>query len=505
MANWNAGAAFANSFLNTIQGLTALQNAQMQNERMRQQIANETAYENAVANAAKGVEGVDVSTALPKAVQFKDITQEDGTTVTAAQQQQALQGALQNPNLTPADRLAVLQGYKGTDYAVPTEKGGIDLSGMKAYQAPGGETKFNALGREGTQADINSQVLQEMRRTGNIYGQRQAMETAKLSRDYEAGEKEMEFSNWLTEQTKLIQADPTKWVQENLAGYNKPGKGSFLNDGMTGKVVMSADGKTSSFVQMDKKGKTISSTPITAETAMQGLQAMAFDKYKAMPGKFKEAFTMGIEQEKLGETKRHNRAVEGIYGAKIAGAAGGGAKAFQQKANDYANLLVSNGVTNPKTGKPFTEAEAKQHTMAIMLKDTGLVGTDTGANTVKSLGEGLVQVGRQVFQQDPKTGEWVPAKGLPGSAPDKYASVLGGKDVDTTRPGAAPAAATAAAPQQAIPVAKPDLSKWTMKPAGKTLFGETDYVLEGPTGRMSLSDFIDRYGYNPSAEFIGRR
>lgn len=493
MANWQSGAAFANSFLNTIQGLTALQNAQMQNERMRQQIANETAYENAVANAAKGVEGVDVATALPKVVQFKDITQEDGTTVTAAQQQQALQGALQNPNLTPEDRLAVLQGYKGTDYAVPTEKGGIDLSGMKAYQAPGGETKFNALGREGTQADINSQVLQEMRRTGNIYGQRQAMETAKLSRDYEAGEKEMEFSNWLTEQTKLIQADPTKWVQENLAGYNKPGKGSFLNDGMTGKVVMSADGKTSSFVQMDKKGKTISSTPITAETAMQGLQAMAFDKYKAMPGKFKEAFTMGIEQEKLGETKRHNRAVEGIYSARIGGGAGG------TKAN---YIPLTGGYSfNTKTGK-YVDMEGNTVTDPKVIGELNKLGQKAD---IKALGEGLVQIGNQVYQADPKTGEWVPAKGLPGSVPDKYASVLGGKDVDTTRPGAAPAAAPAAAPQQAIPVAKPDLSKWTMKPAGKTLFGETDYVLEGPTGRMSLGDFIDRYGYNPTAEFIGRR
>ena len=493
MANWQSGAAFANSFLNTIQGLTALQNAQMQNRRLQEQIANETAYETSVANAAKGVEGVDVATALPKVVQFKDITQEDGTTVTAAQQQQALQGALQNPNLTPEDRLAVLQGYKGTDYAVPTEKGGIDLSGMKAYQAPGGETKFNALGREGTQADINSQVLKEMKRTGNIYGQRQAMETAKLSRDYEAGEKEMEFSNWLTEQTKLIQADPTKWVQENLAGYNKPGKGSFLNDGMTGKVVMSTDGKTSSFVQMDKKGKTISSTPITAETAMQGLQAMAFDKYKAMPGKFKEAFTMGIEQEKLGETKRHNRAVEGIYSARIGGGAGGAKANYVPLTGGYS--------FNTKTGK-YVDMEGNTVTDPKVIGELNKLGQKAD---IKALGEGLVQIGNQVYQADPKTGEWVPAKGLPGSAPDKYASVLGGKDVDTTRPGAAPAAATAAAPQQAIPVAKPDLSKWTMKPAGKTLFGETDYVLEGPTGRMSLSDFIDRYGYNPTAEFIGRR
>lgn len=503
MANWNTGAAFSNSFLQTLQGLTAAQNAQMQNARLANAIQQEVGYETGAKEEAAKLQGIDLNTAIQKGTQFKDFTDEAGNTVTAAQQQQALQGALQNPNLTNEERMAALQGYQGTEYALPKEQGGIDVSALKGYQTAGGETKFNALGREGTRADLYKNLNQRMVVEGNLYGQKQAMEMGKLTRENEAGEKEMEFSDWMNDSMKQIQQDPTKWVQDNLTGYNKAGKGSFLDDGMTGKVVMSADGKTSSFVQMNKKGKTVSSTPITAETAMQGLQAMAFDKYKAMPGKFKEAFALGMEQEKLGETKRHNRAVEGLYGAKAA-AGTGGVKAFQQKANDYAALLVANGVANPKTGKPFTEAEAKQHTMAIMLKDTGLVGTDTGGSQVKSLGEGLVQVGRQVFQADPKTGEWVPAKGLPGSAPDKYAAALGGKDIDMSRPGAAPIAA--AAPQQAIPATKPDLSQWAMKPAGKTLFGETDYVLTAPNGtRMSLGDFIDRYGYNPSAEFIGRR
>lgn len=502
MANWQTGASFANSFLNTIQGLTALQNAQMQNARLARDLQQEVGYETAVAEESGKAKGLDLGK-ISEGLKFQDIKYDTGETTTADQQRQAWQQAIPEiQKLPPEQQQQVINALGQTELGQ-----GLGLEKLKTYQTAGGETRFNQLGREALPSDINRSVMQRMRETGNIAGQERALKMGKLSREDEAAQAEMDFSNWLTEQTKLIQTDPTKWVQENLAGYNKPGKGSFLNDGMTGKVVMSADGKTSSFVQMDKKGKTISSTPITAETAMQGLQAMAFDKYKAMPGKFKEAFTMGIEQEKLGETKRHNRAVEGIYVGKF-GSAGGGTKTAKQMKEDAAELFKG-GVANPLNGnKPFASKEEAYNTL-VQIK-SGLAGPkvrnpyeekayEAYLKAVPELGPKASDADRAALAKQYGVGH------LLSVAPDKYASVLGGKDVDTTRPGAAPAAATAAAPQQAIPVAKPDLSKWTMKPAGKTLFGETDYVLEGPTGRMSLSDFIDRYGYNPTAEFIGRR
>ena len=494
MAKWQAGAAFTNSFLSTLQGLTAAENASMQNARLRQQMEQEAAYENAVAEETNKTKGIDIPTAIQKGVQFKDFTNDNGETVTAAQQQQALQGALANPNLSNDERLVALKGYSGTDYAIPTDKGGIDLAGLKAYQTASGETKFNQLGKEASASDVNRSVRQRMLETGNISGQERALRMGKLTREDEAAQAEYDLSKWMMEQTNMIGKDPVKWVQDNLTVYNAAGKGSFLDDGMKGKVVMSADGKTASFIQMDKKGKTVASTPITAETAMQGLQAMAFDKYKSLPGKFKEAFTMGMEQEKLGETKRHNRAVEGIYNARNAQTGAAAARA------NYVPLTGGYSF-NTKTGK-YVDIDGNTVTDPKIVSELNKIGQKAD---IKALGEGLVQMGNQVYQQDPKSGEWVPAKGLPGSMPDKYAAVLGGKDIDTTRPGAAAPAPAPAAPQQAIPVAKPDLSKWTMKPAGKTLFGETDYVLEGPSGRMSLGDFIDRYGYNPTAEFIGRR
>lgn len=488
MANWNTGAAFTNSFLQTIQGLTALQNAQMQNQRMQQQIAQERGYETAVAEESTKAKGLDLNK-ISEGLKFQDIKYDTGETMTADQQRQAWQQALPElQKLTPAEQQQAINALGQTELGQ-----GLGLEKLKAYQTAGGETKFNQLGREAMASDVNRAVRQRMLETGNIYGQERSLQMGKLTREDEAAQKEVDFADKMAKGIAQIKQDPVKWVQDNMTGYNEAKKGSFLDDGLTGKVVMSADGKTASFIQTDKKGKIVASTPITAETAMQGFQAMMFNEYTALPGKYKEAFTMGIEREKLGETKRHNRAVEGIYGARLGGGAGG------TKAN-YVPLTGGYSF-NTKTGK-YVDMEGNTVTDPKVIGELNKLGQKAD---IKALGEGLVQIGNQVYQADPKTGEWVPAKGLPGSAPDKYASVLGGKDVDTTRPGAAPAAATAAAPQQAIPVAKPDLSKWAMKPAGKTLFGETDYVLEGPTGRMSLSDFIDRYGYNPTAEFIGRR
>lgn len=489
MANWQSGASFANSFLSTIQGLTALQNAQMQNARLANTIQRETAYEQELADIGKGMQGQDLGK-VAEGLKFQDIKGEDGVVTTADQQRQAWQQAIPEIQKLPVEQQQqVLQGLGQSGLAE-----GLGLDRLKAYQTAGGETRFNELGREAMRSDVYSKLHQRMTETGNVYGQEQALKMGKFVREDEAAQAEYDLSKWMTEQTNMIAKDPTKWVQDNLTGYNKAGKGSFLNDGMTGKVVMSADGKTASFVQLDKKGKTVASTPITAETAMQGLQAMAFDKYKSLPGKFKEAFTMGMEQEKLGETKRHNRAVEGIYNARNAQTGAAAARA------NYVPLTGGYSF-NTKTGK-YVDIDGNTVTDPKVVSELNKIGQKAD---IKALGEGLVQMGNQVYQQDPKSGEWVPAKGLPGSMPDKYAAVLGGKDIDTTRPGAAAPAPAPAAPQQAIPVAKPDLSKWTMKPAGKTLFGETDYVLEGPSGRMSLGDFIDRYGYNPTAEFIGRR
>lgn len=498
MANWQSGAAFSNSFLNTIQALSAFENAQMQNDRLQQQMKREKEYETALSEESTAAKGIGIPTAVQQGVQFKDFTNDSGEKVTAAQQQQALQSALANPNLSNEERLAALKGYAGTEYATPTDKGGIDLAGLKSYQTAGGETKFNQLGREASQSDVYNRVRQRMSESGNIHGQEQALKMGKLTREDELATRKHDLMvNYAKDEDALKGYVASKDVA-GMVNYFGPriaaGTGQSVN------LVTKPNGKQ--MVELvNSKGKVTESFPADAKTLGKHIAGMGEQDFMSQYARLDPEYALKKKGQEI--TEQHYKDWKQVATGKQGGGGAGGIKGFQQKVNDYSTLLFQSGQTNPKTGKPFTEAEAKQHTMAVMLKDTGLVGTDTGGSAVKSLGEGLVQVGRQVYQQDQKTGEWVPAKGLPGSGPDKYAAVLGGKDIDTSRPGT-PAAP--AAPQQAIPTAKPDLSNWTMKPAGKTMFGETDYVLTAPNGtRMSLGDFVDRYGYNPSAEFIGRR
>lgn len=437
MANWNTGAAFANSFLNTIQGLTALQNAQMQNARLQRQMQQELGYETAVAEESQKAKGIDLNAALQN-IKYEDTAQEGGPTITAAEKQANLQAAIPTiQQLAPEQQAEWLRAQ------------GAGLENLKPYQTAGGETKFNQLGKEAMASDVNRAVRQRMLETGNIYGQERSLQMGKLTREDEAAQAEMDFSNWMVDQTKQIQADPTKWVQDNLAGYNKAGKGSFLDDGMTGKVVMSADGKTASFVQMDKKGKTISSTPITAETAMQGLQAMAFDKYRAMPGKFKESFTMGLEQEKLGETKRHNRAVEGIYGARL----GGGTSGAKQNEADAQNLY-GQGVVNPLTKRPFASIdEARAYVTQSRLGMVGTKGRELTETQKIAYGKALDYMsnnftGKETDEDVKKVAKRfnLPADLFGVGGLGDYEVALGGKDVDKSRP-------KAQAPQQALPMA----------------------------------------------------
>jgi hypothetical protein len=87
---------------------------------------------------------------------------------------------------------------------------------------------------------------------------------------------------------KQIETDPVGWVRSHTGEYNSA-KSGHLNDGKTGEVVASGDGKSFSFVRKDAKGKLVDSTPINQETAQEALKSIAFSRYASLPGKFKES------------------------------------------------------------------------------------------------------------------------------------------------------------------------------------------------------------------------
>lgn len=200
---------------------------------------------------------------------------------------------------------------------------------------------------------------------------------------------EDDFSEWMQGAVKQAQADPVQFVRDHLNDYNKPRPGSRLDDKMTGEVVAGADGKSFSFVQKDAKGKVVASTPITTETAMAGLKEIAFNRYTALPGKFKEGMELGLRQEEVGYKGREVGVKEALLPSEIAKN-----NAAANQANAHAgvfNNMLTVAKQNQEAGaamKPFIdqfaaltpEQQAGPEGQAILLK-----GAVAGAQKSKDM------------------------------------------------------------------------------------------------------------------------
>ena len=109
------------------------------------------------------------------------------------------------------------------------------------------------------------------------------------------------------------------------------------------------------------------------------------------------------------------------------------------RAEEYADLLVESGETNPKTGKPYTAAEAKKFAIGLVLK-----APETKGITVNP--DGSVTSGGQLFVPDPnKPGVFIPARGLPGGAENPVVSAF--KNFNGNPPGGRPAVKSALPPK----------------------------------------------------------
>ena len=179
---------------------------------------------------------------------------------------------------------------------------------------------------------------------------------------------EDEFAAWHQKSMEQAYADPVGFLKANLGAYNSARKGSHLDDGKTAEIVPSADGKTYSFVQKDTKGKVVGSTPINQDTALAALKHLAFDKYSALPGKFKESTELGQNERKTGAIEREVAVKEKLAPSEIAK---NNALASQASAHAgvYNNLLQT-----AKENKAAGEAMQPYLEQLAALKDP--TGTD---------------------------------------------------------------------------------------------------------------------------------
>lgn len=89
--------------------------------------------------------------------------------------------------------------------------------------------------------------------------------------------------------------------------------------------------------------------------------------------------------------------------------AGRGRETLSGKVNEYAELIVNSGQINPQTNKPFTTEEAKRYAAGVVLKDpnTKEVNNKDVLDFVDKNGDMASDV------MDPKTGKPIPVRNLP--------------------------------------------------------------------------------------------
>jgi len=256
----------------------------------------------------------------------------------------------------------------------PDANGQVPAQALPA-QAPAGTTAYT---RDQADADFTKRAYGINFDMGRK-AEREGLDISNARRVDARGKAEDEFSTWSQNSLAQIQKDPVQWAHDNLKDYNNPAKGSHLDDGLTAAVVKGADG-SSSLVQKDTKGKIMSSTPINSDTAMAAFKEMAFAKYQALPGKFKEGMELNLKgrEVKAKEDLVPSEIAKNMASVTAANASATTAKAHQayyeglnkeREAGNWSATMYNPetgdvGYTNPKKpgefndifGKPIADA-----------------------------------------------------------------------------------------------------------------------------------------------------
>lgn len=287
-------------------------------------------------------------------------------------------------------------------------------------------------------------------------------------------------------------------IDKGVERYNNAQTGQYA-DGHR----ISVDWNKNEAIVTGPKNEVVRTIPITQQTAAQFIRSYYDDLRSAANPEF------GLKAREVNAREKSAQADVDYKGAGgVAERVGMANVKMHQSAIGAMNPAQAYALEQTKRfdaakNDVIAELEAGKITEQAAVKKIGLLGMKFG----QGAGSGLGKADEAQVEYDPETGQ----KKIKGTVSQvaayertdpKTKAATG--DLSVTQPTKNQTGVETPRDAQRAE-AKPDLSKWTMKPAGKTMWGETDYVLEGPSGRMTLGDFIKRYGYNPSAEFIGRR
>jgi hypothetical protein len=118
-----------------------------------------------------------------------------------------------------------------------------------------------------------------------------------LKRAEERAKAEDDLSAWLTNTTTTLQEQGAQVAAEMLVKEYNTDKAH--KDGNTAQIVKNQDGSTALVIKNDKTGKIVESRPVDNESISKAIEAMAFQKWAALPQNYKEGLTQKREDKKL--------------------------------------------------------------------------------------------------------------------------------------------------------------------------------------------------------------
>ena len=287
------------------------QTASREEEKYQKEREAQQLLKDAYTPAEGGVSTEDITAALP-------IGQRASETETTPEYRQAFQNTFSK--LTPEQQAAVLKGYGSS--ATPGGQAAAKDPLLQAAQLGTTTVRKDANGQTYAVQPLSSdkavdRYSQLAGAAGNPIAMKEAIDlkakqqqlelggyTLKGAQRTEARQKaEDELADWHTKTTTTLQEKGPQAAAEDLVKEYNTGKAH--KDGQTAEIVKNSDGTSAVILKNDKTGEVVETHPIDNESLGKAIQAMAFQKWSALPQNFAAGLVERRENKKVGfEEKR---------------------------------------------------------------------------------------------------------------------------------------------------------------------------------------------------------
>ena len=189
------------------------------------------------------------------------------------------------------------------------------------------------------------------------------LQLSQAARAEESADRLKSIQTGYADTLKAINADPNKWVQENLAKFNADEYGGPGTKGVMAAPMSTPQGTVLNI--MGPQGQQIQQIPVTKQDMMRVAKSMYFDELASIDPKYAE---LAMRQEELGLKKMANE-TEAQYKARMA-------KVYEDR-----GILEGKEFTARERGGMYTRAPERFSPLGINDEGTRMLGVRGGGIT----------------------------------------------------------------------------------------------------------------------------